>query len=290
MTLFGQYLVNGLSLGAIYGLMAVGLTLIFGAARIGNFAHGDFFMIGAYTLVISLDSFHLPFWLAAVLTVLSVVLLATVTYGFVFRQLLNRGNALSLFVGAIGISIVLEAGANTIFGPTPRSISLPTSLVRVAVGPFTISLQRLLAVGGALCAFAMLYWFLRSSRLGKSIRAVSQNREAAQVVGINVDVVRTATFVLSGGLAALASLLVGPIYPVYPLVGLILVLKAFAIVIMGGLGSVQGAIVGAFILGIAESLTAGYISLEMVDMLAFVTMILVLLVRPAGLFKADLTA
>lgn len=289
MDLFLQYLVNGLSLGAVYGLLAVGLTLIFGAAGIGNFAHGDFFMVGAFTLFIIYSDVGQPFWIAALGTIVAVILLSLTSYYAVFGPLLEKRGPLTLFVAAMGLSIVLQSGAIVIWGPTPRVVTTSASFTRVEVGGLTISQQRLWAIGGALVAFAALYWFLGFTRTGKSVRAVSQNRDAATVVGIDLNRVLLVTFAISGALAGAAAVFIAPIYTIFPLMGLILVLKSFAIVIMGGLGSVPGAITGAFVLGAVESLVAGYIATELQDTLAFVTMIIVLLFRPQGLFKGTRT-
>ncbi len=285
MQLFLQLLINGLSLGSVYALLAVGLTLIFGSAGIGNFAHGDFFMIGAFGLFILFSQMRLPDVVAGLGTILIVIVLSLLSYFFVFGPLLERRGPLTLFVAAMGLSIILQSAALAVWGPTPRTIIEGSALTRLQFASITISLQRVLALLGSLVAFVGLYWFLGFTKIGKEIRAVSQNREAATVVGINLNRVMILTFALSGGLAGLAAFFVAPIYTIFPMMGLILALKAFAIVIMGGLGSVPGAILGAFILGGVESLASGYIGTEVQDTLAFVTMVVVLLIRPQGLFK-----
>lgn len=289
MELFLQYLVNGLSLGSIFALLAVGLTIIFGSAGIGNFAHGDFFMFGAFGLYILYSEIGIPLAAAGIGAILFIVCISLVSYYFVFNPLLEKRGPLTLFVSSMGLSITLQSLALAIWGPTPRTIVDATSYMRLNLGEITISMQRVYAIFGAFVSFGVLYWFLGFTKIGKEIRAVSQNREAATVVGIDINRVFVATFAVSGALAGIAAFFVAPIYTIFPAMGLILVLKAFAIVIMGGLGSVPGAIIGAFILGIVESMTAGYIATEVQDTLAFVTMIVVLLIKPQGLFKGSRT-
>lgn len=285
MTTFLQHLINGISLGAVYALLAVGLTLIFGVGRIGNFAHGDLFMIGAYLLFVALMQLPLPYWMASLVAITGAAILAFVVYQIVFRPILPRRGPLTLFVAAMGLSIVLETLALAIWGATPRDVTSNLSNVRVELGALVTTVQRLLAIGGSILAFAGLQVLLHHTRLGRAIRAVSQNREAATVVGVDTDQVLALVFVISGGLAGLAAVLISPIYVVFPLMGLTLVLKAFAIVIVGGLGSVPGSLVGSMLLGLAESFAAGYISTSMQDTLAFVAMVATLLIRPKGLFK-----
>jgi branched-chain amino acid transport system permease protein len=283
MDLFLQYLVNGLSLGSVFALLAVGLTLIFGGAGIGNFAHGDFFTFGAFGLYVLFSQMKLPLISAGVGSILFVVFISLASYFLVYNPLLKRRGPLTLFVASMGLSITLTSLALVIWGPTPQTIV--SSHIRVNIGEVTISMQRVFAILGAFVCFGILYWFLRFTKIGKEIRAVSQNREAATVVGIDVNKVFVTTFAISGALAGMAAFFVAPIYTIFPSMGLMLALKAFAIVIMGGLGSVPGAIIGAFILGIVESMTAGYIATEIQDILPFATMIVVLLIRPQGLFK-----
>jgi len=285
MSILIQHLINGLSLGSVYALLAVGLTLIFGVGRIGNFAHGDFFMIGAFVLFVGFRQLALPYWPAALVAVAGVTVLALVANRLIFQPILPRRGPLTLFVAAMGLSIVLESLALAIWGATPRDVTTALAYTRLTLGGVTTTAQRLLAIGGAGAAFLFLQLLLYRTRIGRAIRAVSQNREAAIVVGIEVDRVLAIVFALSGTLAGIAAVLISPIYTVFPLMGLVLVLKAFAVVIVGGLGSVPGALAAALLLGVTESLAAGYISTMIQDTLAFLAMMLMLLLRPRGLFK-----
>lgn len=272
-------------MGSVYALLAVGLTLIFGVSRIGNFAHGDFFMVGAYILFVVLTQAAAPYWAGSLVAILAIALLAVATNHVVFRPILARRGPLTLFVAAMGISIVLQNLALAVWGATPRSVMTGFATARVIIGPLSTTIQRLIALGGSLFAFVALQLLLYHTRLGRSIRAVSQNREAAMVVGIDVELVLARVFALSGGLAGLAAVLISPIYVVFPLMGLTLVLKTFAVVIVGGLGSVPGALVTSLLLGLTESFAAGYISTSIQDTLAFIAMVVALLIRPRGLFK-----
>jgi branched-chain amino acid transport system permease protein len=285
MAIFLQHLINGISLGSVYALLAVGLTLIFGVSRIGNFAHGDFFMVGAYALFVFFRQTALPYGVASVVAIAAVTALALIANRLIFQPILPRRGPLTLFVAAMGLSIVLETLVIAIWGATPRDVTTALAYTRVTVGPLTTTAQRLLAIGGAVAAFLFLQALLYRTRTGRAIRAVAQNREAAIVAGIEVDRILAIVFGLSGVLAGLAAILTSPIYTVFPLMGLTLVLKAFAVIIVGGLGSVPGALVAALLLGLVESLAAGYISTSIQDTLAFVAMVATLLVRPQGLFR-----
>lgn len=282
MTFLLQVLLNGLSVGASYALVAVGLTLIFGAARVGNFAHGDFFMVGALTLaLLGTGGFSYP--VAALGAIVVSTLVATASYA-AFRPLIDRGNAITLFVAAIAVAVIIQSLVQLGWGATPRNIASPLNDVSVQFGGVRTTAQRLAGILGAGAAFAALFAFLGHTQAGRSIRAVAQNKEAAQAAGIQVDKVRLLTFAVSGVLAGWAAVLMGPIYPVYPLMGLYLVLKAFAIVIVGGLGSIRGALICALLLGVLESLASAYVGLLLEDSIAFLAMIAILLVRPSGLF------
>lgn len=280
---FAQHLANGISSGALYGLLAVGLTLVFGVARVGNFAHGDFLMVAAYSLYLIFVVNSLNFVVAGTAAVLVAILLALVVERAVYRPLYEtRGHG--IFIAALGVSTILQSGALIVFGATPRSIGTGLGFGRLEVFGVALTYQRVFAILGAIGAFVLLDLFLRYSLWGKAIRGVAQNRATAQAVGIVPQQIWILTMVLSALLAGWGAVLMTPIVTIFPAMGHLLVLKAFAVVIVGGLGHVYGAILAAFILGITESLTAGYLAADYRDAIAFVVLILVVLVRPQGLF------
>jgi branched-chain amino acid transport system permease protein len=286
MTIFFQHVANGLSIGATYGLLAVGLTLLFGVARIGNFAHGDFFMWGGFGLYVGMATLGLPFPVAALLAITLSTAISVASYLGVFRPVANLfgDTGYTNFVAAIGLGIVLQNLARLIWGATPRSVATPLAFQRIEIWGVSLTGQRILAFGVTLLALLLLDLFIQYSRMGKTIRAVAQNREMAQVVGIDPVKVNIQVFFISGLLAGLAAVLITPIYSVFPTMGFVMTLKALSVVIVGGLGNVRGAVVAALMLGVAEALTAGYIAQEAQDLIAFGILIVVLLIKPTGLF------
>ena len=283
MDVFLLNLINGISLGAMYALVALGLSLIFGVARLVNFAHGDLFMLSGYLLVWLYTINHLPYWLAVVLTIVGMAVFGILFERVVIRPVLEQSWRVQL-IATLAASIFLSSFAILAWGTTPQEA--PTHLSReiLRLGPVNIAYQRIILVAAALLAFAALSQFIHRSKIGKAMRAIAQNREACIVYGIDVQKVSAVTVSIGAGLAALAAGLITPLYNVWPAVGSLLTLKALAAVVMGGLGETTGAIYAAFILGISEALFGGYISYEYRDVCAFVVLIFVLLYRPQGIF------
>ena len=276
-------LVNGLTRGAEYALVAAGLTLVFGVVGIVNFAHGEFFMVSAYVLYVGQSALGLPYALAALLAVIAMALLGALFYGVVIYRVVGVGWQ-SQLVATLAASIILINLAIVIAGSLPRFVYSPLADTTVSLGSAQFSLQRVLVIVCALLAFAGLYVFLRYAKLGKAMRALSQNREASQVVGIPIHRVGMAAVVLSAMLAGVAGATIPILSNVAPTMGLPVTLKAFAAVVMGGFGNVPGAIVSAFALGLIELLGTGYLSSEYGDAIVFGVMIVVLIFRPHGLF------
>jgi branched-chain amino acid transport system permease protein len=279
--LFDQ-LVNGLTLGAEYALLAAGLSLIFGVVGIVNFAQGDLYMVGAYALYAA-ELAGAPYPLAVVLTVV-----AMLPFGALFYLLvLHRAVTLSWqsqLIATLSASIILQNAVTVVAGGLPVFPESPLVTTILTVGVLRVSYQRLVILAAALLSFAALFIFLQRTKLGKSMRAVAQNQEACGVVGIPVRRVALAAVVIGTGLAGVASATIPVLSNVYPTMGLFLTLKAFAAVVMGGFGNVQGAIVSAFALGMVEALGTGYISSAYGDAFVFGVMIAVLMIRPRGLF------
>jgi branched-chain amino acid transport system permease protein len=283
--IFIEHVLNGLTLGALYAVVTMGLALIFGVARLVNFAYGDLFMIGGYSLFLLLtwDAVDIPYPIIVVLVVLITAAFSLLLERIAIRPIVNKSWRVHA-VATLGISIILQNLAQIQFTSDPKQT--PTSISRQIVTPFGIrmSLQRVVILVVVIVVFIGLNYFIHHTRLGKAIRAVSQNREMCEVVGIDVGRIILITFVISGGLAGLAGALVSPLFSVVPTMGSQLTLKGLAAVILGGLGRLNGAVYAAFFLGMVEALFAGYVEFAYRDAVAFGVFIIILLVRPQGVF------
>jgi branched-chain amino acid transport system permease protein len=282
MALFVEQVVNGLTLGAYYALVAVGLALVFGVARLVNFAHGEFFMLGAYILYYAYGVNHLPYPLVVLLAILGLGAFGALFHEVIYKPVMHRTWSVQL-IATLAASFILANGAIIAFGSTQRAAATPLVTEVLTVGGVHVAYQRLVILGVAIVAFLGLQQFIQRTRFGRAMRAIAQNREAAQVLGVDLAQVTLLTFVVSAALTGLAAALVAPLYLIFPTVGSLLTLKAFAVVVIGGMGNVGGALIAAFVVGVAEALGAGYISVEYRDAIAFVLMIAVLLWRPLGL-------
>ena len=278
-----EQLLHGLTLGAMYGMVATGLALMFGVVRLINFAHGEFFMLGAYAFWLAYGVLRLPYALAAVCAAAAMALFGIVYQRTVIRAILDRSWHVQL-IATLATSIVLTNLAIIVFGTQSKEVPTRLSSTVLDFAGFRLAWQRLVVLAGALVIFAALHWFVTRTKLGKAMRAMSQNREACAVVGVDVQKVALATFAISAALAGAAAALVTPLFNIFPDMGALLALKAFAAVIVGGFGYVNGAIAASFLIGIAESLAGGYIAYAYKDAFAFIFMIAVLLWRPQGLF------
>ena len=282
MDLIPQYIFNGLVVGSSYALIAVGLTAIFGLMEIANFAHGQFYMLGAFFAYTLTRLLGLDFWTGLVGSVIGVMIVGVVLERTLFRIL--RGASLSSSVLAtIALSIFLENLALNVWGPRPQKIPTPfeTGSIEFA-GVFTTP-ERLLMLAVTVVIVIFLHLGLRHTQTGKAIRATFQQREAAALVGIDIDRLYTVTFAIGAGVAGLAGVLLGTIFVVQPAMGGVATLKAFVVVTLGGISSFAGGIAGGLLLGLAESFGA-IISPAYKDAVGFVLVMLVLLYKPDGLF------
>ncbi|PSQ56231.1 branched-chain amino acid ABC transporter permease [Halobacteriales archaeon SW_7_71_33] len=279
-----QQLLNGLSIGAVYALIAIGLTLVFGIMDVINFAHGEFVMLGGYALFWLITLFSVPFFPAMVVGVILVGGFAVVVERSVFRPLYDRP-LLAPMMASFGLLLVVQNGVSYLWGGRPRSIPDPFGNAVLSVEGFTVSYLRLFTVVVTALMYLGLWAFLQYSVTGKAVRATAQNEEAALIRGIDTDRVNTVTFVLSGVFGAVGGVLYGTLFPVFPTMGLYPMLKAFAAIIIGGLGSVPGALVGGLLIGVVEAV--GIVLVEngsqWRDAFAFLLLVVVLLVRPRGL-------
>ncbi|MCM3121603.1 MULTISPECIES: branched-chain amino acid ABC transporter permease [unclassified Mesobacillus] len=282
MEILVQQLFNGLTIGSVYALVALGLTLVYGILHIPNFAHGALYMMGGYITLMMMVQYGLHYWLAILVSVIAVGLIGVLMERLVFHPL-RHAPPIHDKIAAIGILLFLEAFAQFIWGADYQMMPTPYGQV-VQVFGLTFTMQRLLIIIAAIGVMVMLYLFLKKTFTGATIIAMSQERDGANLVGINTNRVAMLTFLISGGLAAIASSLAAPINLVFPGMGQLVILKAFVIIILGGMGSIPGAIIGGYILGFSESLGATYISNDYKDIIAFILLVIILTVKPTGLF------
>lgn len=277
-----QHLANGLLISGIYALVAVGFTLIFGVLGVINFAHGEFYMLGAFIIFFFTGQIGVSYYWSVSLSILASLMVGILVERTSIRPLLEKSFE-SMVICTFAVSMILMNGALLTWGAEPRIIqsplSAPVSLLEIA---FTY--QRLLVLVVAIAISIALHLFLQRTKLGKAIRAAAQNKETCLAVGIDIAQISRLTFGLGIGLCGLAGALVAPVYSVFPTMGQIAMFKIFAIVILGGLGNVKGALLAALILGLGESLIAGYVSATLKDGLAFLVMLFILLLRPEGIF------
>jgi branched-chain amino acid transport system permease protein len=281
---FLQQLLNGLANGMGYVLIAVGLTLVFGVLRVVNFAHGEFFMLGAYVTYYGMTLMGMGYISAVLVATLVVAVLGILANRFFFQPL-KKEHEFTILLSSLGLALLLTHLAETIFGADPKYVDTPYSDATVSLGDITVTEQRIGVILVASAMIAATYWFIKHTRMGKMMQATAQNPEGAALSGINTKYVHAYTFALACALAALSGALVGPTAMLYPTVGDWAVLKGFIVVVMGGLGSVTGALLGGLILGVAESLGGGYISLGFKEAIGYAIIIVVLLLRPNGLFN-----
>ena len=280
-----QQVVNGVTIGVVYALIAVGLTLVFGILDVINFAHGEFYMLGAfltYSLVVGLG---LDYFAA-----LGVALAGAAAAGLLAERLtvrpLQGRHMFTVVLSTLGLSIFLQNGALLLWGPDPLEIDLGWGGRPLVVGGIVITRLRLAVLATCIAIIASLTWFIRRARWGMAMRAVARNRDAAALMGISVQRVYAVTFAVGTGLAGVAGGLLGAMFTIEPTMGEWAVVKAFCVVIMGGMGNVPGAILGGIILGVAENVGAGFLpgGSSYKDGIGYAILILVLLCRPQGLF------
>jgi branched-chain amino acid transport system permease protein len=278
-----QQLVNGLIIGATYGLMAVGLTMIFGMMDIINFAHGELYMLGGVFAYYLASQLGLNFFGAIAIAVVLVMIVGLIFDQLVLRKLRNEPTLITILV-TIGLSIFLQSTVMLFWGPSPQSIPSPFSSKTIQIGFIFLTPFKIFMAVITVAVIFGLHLLIQKTTLGKSMRAVFQDKESAAIVGININRVYAINFAMGSGLAALAGALLGTLFVVYPNMGLIAVVKAFLIVIMGGMGNFLGAIFGGLLLGVVESMAAGFISSSYKDLFGLLIVMILLVVRPYGLF------
>ncbi len=283
MTELLQHLVNALILGGTYALLGIGLTLIFGIMRVVNFAHGELYTFGGYMIFLASSMLGLNFFVAIIFSIAAGCVLGAAIEFVLLRPMRDADMDTTMLI-MIGAMIVMQNGEQLLWGGVAKSVPTPFSNAPLVIGPVSLSALRVFVFGAALALIAATYVLINRTKLGKAMRATFQDRDTASLMGVNVQAIYMATFALGSSLAAAAGALLGPVYVVSPRMGDLASLKAFAIVILGGLGNITGATLGGFILAFAEELGAGYISSGYRDAMGFLIIIAVLVFRPTGLF------
>lgn len=286
-TLLVDLLVAGLVLGATYALAAAGLALIYGVMEVINMAHGELYMAGAFVAYLGVAHFHLPYVAVLLLAVATLAIFGLFFYDGLLRRLGTREQFERGIVLTLGVALVLQNGAIVVFGPEPKTLTTPLTFDIFDIGGHILVATRVYAVLCAVAAFALLYLVLNHTAVGRSMRGAAQNPAAALMVGLNPIRIARLTVVLGSALAGLAGCALTFVYNAHPTVGLPVVFTAFAVIIIGGLGSLAGTIVTAFALGITQSYVGGLVSTTLQDAVAFSLMMIVLFLRPRGLFGRE---
>ena len=278
-----QHLLNGLVLGGTYALLGIGLTLIFGLMDVVNFAHGEFYTLGAYATFAGLTLADLNFFAALGVAIVCGIALGALTERVLLRPL--RGHSIdTVMLVMIGVWISMQNGELLLWGGVAKSIAHPFPTSPLTLGGLSLAPLRLFVLAAAIGLVVGAHLLIHRTRLGRAMRATFQDADTAALMGVRIHRIYTATFAIGSGLAAAAGALLGSVFIAYPSMGDLASLKAFSVVILGGLGNIGGATVGGLILGIAEELGAGYVSSGYRDAVGFVIIMAVLLVRPSGLF------
>lgn len=279
-----QQLVNGISLGSIYALIALGYTMIYGIIKLINFAHGDVYMVGAYTGFFAVTFAGFPLWAAIIAAMVVTGILGVLIERIAYKPLRNAPK-ISVLITAIGVSFFLEYTSMYFVSPTPRTFPDLFGDVAWSIGPLVVNGQQVLILALTFVLMLILTYIVQRTKMGKAMRAASFDTETAQLMGIDADKVISFTFCVGSALAAVAGVLVGVYYnSIDPLMGIMPGLKAFIAAVLGGIGILPGAVAGGLILGIVEAFISGFISSTFRDAAAFAILILVLLIRPTGLF------
>lgn len=285
--MFLQQLVTGISVGGIYALLATGYSLIYSLLDFSNWAHGEFAMVGAYVAIVFSTFVDIPFFPAALLGIAGGALVSYGCEKVTYRRIRRNGAPnMFLMIAAMGLSNMFQQAANLIFSGQYRSFPFKLPVSTIKIGSAYIGVLDIISLAITAVVIVVLVYLINKTQFGLNVRAISCNAYAAKVLGVKVDKSIAQVFLLAGGLAGVAGILYGMKYNVFPTMGNV-GLKAFIASVIGGLGSVPGAIVGAIILGILETFVSGFISSSLRDLFSFTLLIVLLLVKPSGLFGVD---
>ena len=289
MSTFIQTLFVGLRLGSIYALVALGYTMVYGIIRLINFAHGDFIMVGGYTMIFTVPAalaLGLPAWAAVIAAIAVCALVGMGTELVAYRPVRKKGTKMTALITAIAMSLLLENLAQAIpaIGPNPKVASQIFAAGGISFAGVTLEYTTLLTIVISAIVMVVLFQFTQRTKLGRAMRCVSEDKEAATLMGINVNHTILATFAIGSGLAAVAALMYMAQYPkIYTTMGSLLGLKAFVSAVLGGIGIIPGAVLGGVVIGLVESFTTSYVSSSMADAFVFLILIVVLVLKPAGI-------
>ena len=282
---FLQYLINGISIGAVYAIIALGYTMVYGIAKMLNFAHGDVIMVGAYMSYSVTSYLGLPTAVGILVAVVVCTLLGVLIEGLAYKPL--RGvPSLAVLITAIGVSYFLQNAAQLIWGSAPKNFKSIVTMKPLVLfdGQLTITGEVIYTIAASVLIMVALTLFINKTRMGKAMRAVSEDRAAAQLMGINVNQTISTTFAIGSALAAVAGVLLCSTVPtLMPTTGSMPGIRAFTAAVFGGIGSIPGAMLGGILLGIIETFSKAYLSTQFSDAIVFLVLIVILLVKPAGL-------
>ena len=288
---FVSYLINGLSLGSVYAIIALGYTMVYGIAKMLNFAHGDVIMIGAYVALTCMTTSGLPPVASVLAAGVACTALGVLIERVAYKPLRNAASPLAVLITAIGVSYLLQNLALLIFGPNNQSFQTVVSWSGLSLGggKLNISGETIVTIIACIVIMVVLMLFIRKSKAGQAMRAVSEDKGAAQLMGINVNGTIALTFAIGSALAAIAGVLLCSAYPsLSPYTGAMPGIKAFVAAVFGGIGSIPGAFIGGILLGVIEILARAYISSQMADAIVFAVLIIVLLVKPTGILGKNI--
>ena len=288
---FISNLISGISLGSVYAIIALGYTMVYGIAKMLNFAHGDVIMVGAYISFCASTYLHLPPIVSIVIAMIVCTILGIVIEGLAYRPL-RRASSLAVLITAIGVSYFLQNAALLIWGSTPMTFSSVVGFDSIPLfdGGLIVTSESIVTVIACIIIMICLTLFTQKTRIGRGMRAVSEDKDAAELMGINVNVTISITFAIGSALAAIAGVLLCSAYPILtPTTGSMPGIKAFTAAVFGGIGSIPGAMLGGILLGIIEIFSKSYISTELSDAIVFAVLILVLLIKPTGLLGKKMT-
>ena len=288
---FISYLKDGINLGSIYAIIALGYTMVYGIAKMLNFAHGDVIMVGAFVILTAITKAGLSPVMSVILGVIICTVLGVVIEMVAYRPLRKASSNLAVLITAIGVSYLLQNLALLIFGADAKSFVTVINVPNVTLfdGQLTIKGITIVTIVACLIIMTGLTWFVKKTKPGRAMQAVSEDRDAAQLMGVNINATISLTFAIGSGLAAIAGLLLCSAYPTLtPYTGAMPGIKAFVAAVFGGIGSIPGAMVGGILLGIIEIFGKAYISSQVADAIVFGVLIIVLLVKPTGLFGKNI--
>lgn len=288
---FISNLINGISLGSVYAIIALGYTMVYGIAKMLNFAHGDVIMVGAYISFCATTYLNLPPVVSVVMAMAVCTVLGILIEGLAYKPL-RKASSLAVLITAIGVSYFLQNVALIIWGSAPKTFSsiVPFGSIALFDGKLIITVESLVTVAACILIMIFLTLFTKEAKMGKAMRAVSEDKDAAELMGINVNVTISVTFAIGSALAAIAGVLLCSSYPVLvPTTGSMPGIKAFTAAVFGGIGSIPGAMLGGILLGIIEIFSKSYISTALSDAIVFAVLIVVLLVKPTGILGKKIT-